>query len=106
VAGVLRGRLDDSESAPTQGEVVERLVSSDDVIVEHILSGRLESPVDYEQDHDEWVAVLEGSARVEISGETLSLTARDWLLLPRGTAHRLIETTPGTRWLAVHFGSR
>jgi hypothetical protein len=26
----------------------------------------------------------------------------DWVLLPRRTPHRLIRTTQGTNWLAVH----
>ncbi len=25
----------------------------------------------------------------------------DWVLLPAGTPHRLVETEPGTKWLTV-----
>jgi mannose-6-phosphate isomerase-like protein (cupin superfamily) len=70
--------------------------------VEHIVSGRLEAPVDYDQDDDEWVLVLAGSAEIEIHGEVLDLAAGDWLLLPARTPHRLLSVEPGTRWLAVH----
>lgn len=83
---------------------MERLWVGDGVVVEQILSGRLAGPADYLQDHDEWVAVLEGSADLEVRDELLALAAGDWVLLPRGTPHRLLSTEPGTRWLAVHVG--
>ena len=101
-----RGHLADSASAPDEGERVEQLVAGDDVAVEHIVSGRVASAVEFDQDHDEWVVVLEGSAQLEVMGRSASLAAGDWLLLPRGTPHVLVHTEPGTRWLAVRFGSR
>ena len=70
-------------------------------VVEEILSGRLDGPVDYVQDQDEWVAVLEGGAVIEVGDEHLQLGEGDWVLLPAAVPHRLVETTPGTRWLAV-----
>ena len=103
-ADVRRGRLPESSAAPDEGEQVERLVATDDVVVEHILSGDLGSPIAFDQDHDEWVAVLHGSAEIEMAGETISLVAGDWLVLTRGTPHHLVRTEPGTRWLAVRFG--
>lgn len=96
--------MSSSASAPESGETGETVVASDDLVIEHILSGRLDSPVAYEQDHDEWVVVLEGSALLEVAGETLAMNGGDWLLLARGTPHRLVQTRPGTRWLAVRFG--
>ena len=73
-----------------------------DVVVEEILSGRLARPVDYVQEQDEWVVVLEGGAVLEVGDEHLELGAGDWVLLPAAVPHRLVETAPGTRWLAVH----
>ena len=70
--------------------------------IEQILSGRLEGPADYLQEQDEWVVVLAGAATLEVGGETVQLEARDWLFLPSGLPHRLVETEPGTSWLAVH----
>ena len=72
-----------------------------EVIIEQILSGVVDRPVEYDQDHDEWVVLLEGSAELEVNGETLLLEQGDWVLLPRRTPHRLIRTTQGTNWLAV-----
>jgi cupin 2 domain-containing protein len=68
-----------------------------------VLSGVFENPVDYDQDHDEWVVLLEGTAELEVDGETLFLEQGDWVLLPRRMLHRLIRTTQGTNWLAVRF---
>ena len=96
-----QGRLLQSSGAPVSGEHVEELVHMGEVIIEQILSGVVDRPVEYDQDHDEWVVLLEGSAELEVNGETLLLEQGDWVLLPRRTPHRLIRTTQGTNWLAV-----
>lgn len=73
--------------------------------VEQILSGRLTAPEGFCQDTDEWVVVLDGSARLEVGGVVHELGAGDWILLPAGLPHVLRDTEPGTRWLAVHAPS-
>lgn len=99
---VVRGRLEDASAAPRHGERVEEIVSLRNLVVEQILSGAVE-PVDYCQDQDEWVVVLDGAATLEAAGESYELRSGDWLLLPAETPHRLVATDPGTRWLAVHL---
>jgi cupin 2 domain-containing protein len=84
------------------GEHVEELVQVGEVVIEQILSGVVDRPVDYAQDHDEWVVLLGGAAELEVDGERLSLEQGDWVLLPRQTPHRLIRTAQGTNWIAVH----
>jgi cupin 2 domain-containing protein len=101
--GFARGRLGEPGSAPATGELAERVFARDGVAIEHILSGELERPVAYRQAEHEWVALLSGSARLRIAGEDVSLTAGEWLFLPAGLEHELVETTPGARWLAVFF---
>jgi mannose-6-phosphate isomerase-like protein (cupin superfamily) len=91
-----------SDTAPAVGEREDMLWEGASARVEHIVSGRLEAPVDYDQDDDEWVLVLAGSAEIEIHDEVLDLAAGDWLLLPARTPHRLLSVEPGTRWLALH----
>jgi cupin 2 domain-containing protein len=73
------------------------------VVIEHILSSAAVDPVEHDQDHDEWVIVLEGAASLEVEGSVVDLAAGDWLLLPAGRRHRVVATTRGTRWLAVHL---
>jgi cupin 2 domain-containing protein len=70
--------------------------------VEEILSGQVELPVDYLQEHDEWVLVLSGGGRLTVGADHFDLGVGDWLLLPGGVPHRLEHMEPGTRWLAVH----
>ncbi len=73
------------------------------VRIEEILSGELEAPMSYRQDHDEWVVVLDGGAVLEVEGDRVDLAADEWILLGRGVDHRLMSTVPGTRWLVVRI---
>jgi cupin 2 domain-containing protein len=101
------GRLATSDDAPAGGERTVELAAGDGFRVEQILSGRLEAPQEYDQDHDEWVLVLAGSAQLEVGGDEHHLGPGDWWVLPAGTPHRLVRTQPGTSWLAVRSnGSR
>jgi len=99
--GVTGGRLADVSSAPPVGERTQVLVAAHGFTVEQILSGRLDAPVADDQDHDEWVVVLEGGAVLEIDGVERTMARGDWLLLPARVPHRLISTQIGTSWLAV-----
>jgi cupin 2 domain-containing protein len=97
-----RGRLRDPAEAPDVGESDDLLLRQGQVEIRQILSGRVE-PAAFLQDEDEWVAVLAGRARLEIEGREVELEAGDWLHLPGGVAHTVVETEPGTSWLAFHF---
>ena len=92
---ILRGKLRPSSDAPGTGETTDAIAHVGDAVVQQILSGRLDAPV------DEWVVVLAGSARLEVDGAQLDLETGDWLLLPAGTPHRLLGTDAGTSWLTV-----
>ena len=96
------GRLRPPDEAPDRGELIEQVAAIGGVAIEHILSGRLDSAQDYNQGHDEWVLVLSGRALVEVEGEPKVLVGGNWLFLPAGVPHRLVETDPGTSWLALH----
>lgn len=48
--------------------------------------------------------LAQGSAELEFdSGEHLTLTPGDWLLIPAGRRHRVAATGPDTVWLAIHI---
>jgi mannose-6-phosphate isomerase-like protein (cupin superfamily) len=98
---ITRGRLRHPDAAPGSGEHVHRLARLENVVVDQILSGRLDGPLDYCQDTDEWVVVLHGGATLEVEDDRVHLGAGDWLLLPARTPHRLVEVHPGTSWLTV-----
>jgi cupin 2 domain-containing protein len=97
----LRGRLHDATGAPATGEHAEQLATFAGVVVEQILSGALEAPVDYDQAEDEWVVLLSGHATLVVAGENVELGPGEWLFLPAHVSHRLVETQPGSSWLAV-----
>jgi cupin 2 domain-containing protein len=101
----VNGRLAPTADAPPEGERTEVLARGSAFTVEQILSGRLDAPQDYVQDHEEWVVVLAGGAMLEVDGVARELGAGDWCLLPAGTPHRLLRTEPGTSWLAVRSTS-
>ena len=75
-------------------------------MIEQILSGPDVAPEDYLQDHDEWITLLAGAAVLEVGGERVGLGPGDWVLLPAGVSHRLIDVQSGTNWLAVHVHPR
>jgi cupin 2 domain-containing protein len=58
----------------------------------------------YDQDEEEWVLVVRGSATLEFAnGEQVELTAGDYLTIPRHAKHRVARTSEETIWLAVHI---
>jgi cupin 2 domain-containing protein len=99
-----RGRLKSSSQAPELGENIEELARLGDgkVVIEHILSGLLPSPVDYDQSHDEWALLLDGAAVLEVGDKRVELARGDWVLLRANLPHRLVECQPGTSWLTMH----
>ena len=72
------------------------------MVFEQILSGADVEPEDYLQDQDEWVVVLAGRAVMDVGGNRVELATGDWVLLPAGVPHRLVDVDAGTNWLAVH----
>jgi len=80
------------------GGRIERIVSS----------GQATPPGEwYDQERDEWVLLLAGSAGLLLEGEDEPRLLRpgDYLYLPAHCRHRVEWTDPGmqTVWLAVHF---
>jgi cupin 2 domain-containing protein len=98
------------KGAPTEGEgeIVESFLSRPGVRLERIVSRGESTPegVWYEQDQNEWVALLAGSARIGFAdGTERRLTVGDSLLLPARSRHRVEWTDPksATIWIAVFF---
>jgi cupin 2 domain-containing protein len=75
--------------------------------IERIVSRGHSSPEGfwYEQEEDEWVALLQGEARLQFRDpeELVELQPGDHLLIPAHRPHRVAWTTPEaeTIWLAV-----
>lgn len=90
-------------------EVFTALLDRPGVRIERIVSRGQTTPVEtpYDQDHDEWVLLLAGGARLWLDGEEgeRDLRPGDALLIPAHVRHRVTWTTadPPTVWLAVHL---
>jgi len=98
-----RGTLLPPVAAPATGERTVPVLALRNLVVEQILSGAGDVPVEYLQNHDEWVIVLAGAAGLDVGGEEIELRPGDWAFLPGGVPHRLLRTSAGTSWLAVHL---
>lgn len=99
--------LDDSDELPARSERSTTLFASPAVRVARIVSNRYSSPEHfwYDQEEDEWVAVIEGEATIAfVDQSTRRLQAGDWLVIPAHTRHRIEKTSKRTIWLAVHTG--
>jgi len=93
----------------SSAEIIEILLQTPYFRLERILSAGQASPPGYwfDQDTDEWVALLSGSAGLLLEGdpEPVTLKPGDHLLIPAHRRHRVEWTDPEekTVWLALHF---
>lgn len=86
-------------------ELVEILAAGNGTSVERIVS-RGHTTGWCDQDHDEWVLVHQGAARLEFEdGSCVELGPGDHILLPAHCVHRVAWTDPAvnTVWVAVHL---
>jgi cupin 2 domain-containing protein len=92
-------------------EVVDVLVGTSDVRLERIVSTGQRTPPGqwYDQDTNEWVTVLRGSAGLRLEGddEVIVLRPGDWVDIAAHRRHRVEWTDPVTPtvWLALHYAA-
>ena len=90
-------------------ELVEILAESSSVRIERIISDGHRSGEDfwYDQDENEWVLLMAGSAVLEFEARAVKLAAGDHLLIPAHQRHRIQSTSAAekTIWLAVFFNN-
>jgi cupin 2 domain-containing protein len=98
------------ENLPHQAEeeLFTELISRSGVRIERIVSTGQSTPEDqpYNQESDEWVILLTGSAGLWIEGEgERDLRPGDYVLITARQPHRVTWTAKGepTVWLAVHL---
>jgi cupin 2 domain-containing protein len=91
-----------------ENEEFIQLVARPGACIERIVShGHFTEPdKPYDQDHDEWVLLLRGSASLWVNGDgERDLHPGDYLLIPAHRLHRVVRTAANepTVWLAIHF---
>lgn len=95
--------------APLPAELQQTLVDRPGVRIERIVSHGHASPAGfwYDQAEHEWVAVLQGAARLrfEDQAEAVKLRPGDFVNIAAHRRHRVEWTTPDepTIWLAVFY---
>lgn len=97
----------DNQNCPDREEITEALIPDRGIAIKKIISTGQVSPPGfwYNQDRDEWVALLQGKATLAFKdGRRLNMQSGDWLLIPAGDEHRVEKTSekPPCIWLAVH----
>lgn len=94
------------ENAPE--ELFTELLEAGNVRIERIVSFGQVSPNGfwYEQEENEWVLLLEGSATLRFEeSESIDLKPGDFVNIPAGRRHRVAKTDPANRtvWLAIFY---
>lgn len=89
-------------------EVFEDILKRENIRIERIISLGHSAPETgwFDQDENEWVIVLTGSASLLFEGEDeIELSAGDYLMIPAHQRHRVLKTDPEqpTIWLAIFF---
>ncbi|UCD88501.1 MAG: cupin domain-containing protein [Desulfobacterales bacterium] len=90
-------------------ESFDTIISAASFTIERIVSRGHHSPEDYwyDQNNNEWVMVLKGSAGLKFENEHKSITMMpgDYINIPAHCRHRVEWTDPTveTIWLAVHY---
>lgn len=89
-------------------EIFKCLVQGENIKIERIISRGHVSPASgwYDQDQNEWVIVLKGSASIAFENETvIDLGEGDYLNILAHTKHRVIHTSAITEtiWLTIHY---
>lgn len=89
-------------------ELFELLFSNKNLQIKRIISTGQVTPQGtwYDQEENEWVVLLKGSATIEYeNGKLEKLSAGDYIHLPAHKKHRVAYTSqdPPCIWLAVYF---
>jgi cupin 2 domain-containing protein len=90
-------------------ELLTTILHAYDLRVERIVSQGHASPPGfwYDQEENELVIVLDGSAAVQFEGdaEVVELRRGSYLNIPAHARHRVVWTDPNdkTVWLAIHY---
>ncbi len=90
-------------------EICQEILATDNLKIERIVSKGHASPEAgwYDQDTNEWVILLKGSATLVFkdSKQSIHLNPGDYINILSHTRHRVEWTDPdqNTVWLAVHY---
>ena len=88
---------------PQKGETFTPLLEHKNIKINRIVSSSSIEPVEYIQEEDEWLVLLEGEATLFIGNKEKILSKGETLFIPAKTPHTVLKTSSGTVWLTVHI---
>jgi len=88
---------------PKSGETFTTLLKHKNIKINRIVSSSDVEPVEYIQEEDEWLVLLEGEATLLVDKKEEILTKGETLFIPAKTPHTILKTSSGTVWLTVHI---
>jgi cupin 2 domain-containing protein len=104
----IKNLFDDIQDSVSE-EVFETILDNNSFKLEKIVSTGQSTPVGewYDQEADEWVIMLTGSAGLSFKGHSgiRVIKPGDYLLIPAHTIHRVewTDSNEKTIWLAIHY---
>ncbi len=88
---------------PKKGEEFTTLLEYKNIKIVRIVSSNDFNSIEYCQNEDEWVVLLEGKATLRVEQKEVTLTKGETLFISAKTAHQILKMKSGTVWLAVHI---
>ena len=87
----------------TGDEYFDTLIDRESLMIERIFSNSIQNGQWYDQDHDEWIILLQGEAKLAFEDRVQSLIKGDYILIKAHQRHRVESTSTDTVWLTVHL---
>ena len=88
---------------PKSDETFTTLLEHKNIKINRIVSSKNFESIEYAQEEDEWLILLEGKATLLINNEEKKLTKGDTLFIAAKVPHKVLKTKDGTVWLTVHI---
>ena len=88
---------------PQSGEDLTCLLSHKNIKINRIVSSDNVEAVEYHQEEDEWVVLIQGKATLLLHGKEVILTQGETLFIPAKTPHSILKTDKNTLWLTIHI---
>jgi len=105
----MKNLFDAKDAQASLPEVTESILHGESFRLERIIScGHATAPgAWYDQEWDEWVAVLQGEGTIAYAdGRCVDIRRGEWEFIASHTRHRVVRTSsdPPCIWLALHVG--
>ena len=88
---------------PESGENFTTLLEHKNIKINRIVSSSNVESIEYIQEEDEWLVLLEGEATLLVNNEEKTVTKGETLFIPAKVPHKVLKTNDGTVWLTVHI---